>query len=392
MLTVQGFLALLPRRLSLRLSAILQLVAFGLFLAVYFLQPSLDTPAAMAAPENQWILAWSPSVWFFALFNQLNGTLPSELAWLAWRAWAGLNLTVGGAVISMLLCYVRTMRKTVEEPDLVPGAGGSHWVPRLSKRLQTAIVLFSMRSLTRSRQHRVVYAFYLAVVLAIALCWLRGELSAATPSPLPVGFLVWSFIMMSIAVFGLRKTISLPISLTANWIWRTTQLLPSEKYVAGTRGFLVFFAAVPVWLVSATLSLGFRPLHQVATHLAVLGLLGCIFAELALFGFYKIPFTCSYLPGKSNFQFVFWGSLIVLIALADTCAQFEMSALNHPIKCTYMFTALGAILTGLWTTSRHRARSAVLYFEELPEELITTLGLRLAPTATVETGQGPAHP
>ncbi|MGA7856629.1 MAG: hypothetical protein WCA11_01795, partial [Terracidiphilus sp.] len=89
-LTVQGFTALLlPRRIFLRLSAILQLAAFGLFLGVYFLQPSITTPEAMAAATNHWVLACSPSYWFFALFNQLNGSLPSELAWLAWRAWIG---------------------------------------------------------------------------------------------------------------------------------------------------------------------------------------------------------------------------------------------------------------------------------------------------------------
>src|SRR5271169_5769500 len=82
-LTVQGFTALLlPRRLFLRLSAVLQIVAFGLFLGVYFLEPSITTPAAMALPENQWVLAWSPSFWFFGLLNQLDGSLPAALGWL----------------------------------------------------------------------------------------------------------------------------------------------------------------------------------------------------------------------------------------------------------------------------------------------------------------------
>ena len=94
----QGFTALLlPRRLFLRLSAVLQLAAFGLFLGVYFMQGTMATSAAMAAPENQQILAWSPSFWYFALFNQLNGSLPAELGWLARRAWIGLGGAVSGA-------------------------------------------------------------------------------------------------------------------------------------------------------------------------------------------------------------------------------------------------------------------------------------------------------
>ncbi len=49
-LTVQGLTALLlPRRLFLRLSAILQLAAFGLFFSVYFLQPSLTHPCGLGS-------------------------------------------------------------------------------------------------------------------------------------------------------------------------------------------------------------------------------------------------------------------------------------------------------------------------------------------------------
>jgi len=324
-LTVQGFSALLlPRRIFLRLSAILQLAAFGLFLGVYFLEPSVITPSLFASVENHWVLASSPSYWFFALFDQLNGTLPPELTWLAARAWTGLGVAVSGAAASLLLCYMRTMKKTVEEPDLVPGAGGSHWAPRFGGPLQTAVVLFSFRSLARSRQHRVVYAFYLSVVFAIALSLLRGNRSAAAPLPVTLDLLIPTIIMMCFAVIGLRSVFPLPISLTANWVLRVTQLSPSQNYIAATRRSMLLFAVIPIWLVSASLSLSFRPWQHVAEHLAVLAVLGWIFAELSLIGFYKVPFTCSYLPGKSNVQFAFWGFILVLLILG-----------GHPKAATY---------------------------------------------------------
>jgi hypothetical protein len=375
-LTVQGFTALLlPRRLFLRLSAILQLVAFGLFLGVYFMQPSLITPAALAAPENQTLLAWSPSFWFFALFNQMNGTLPAAFSWLALRAWVSLGAVAAGAVASLLLCYLRTMKRTVEEPDLTPAARGSHWAPRFGSSLQTAIMLFSVRSLARSRQHRVAFAFFLALVFAMALSWLRSDLAAAAPGPLPGEFLISTFVMMSFAVFALRSVFSLPISLTANWVLRITQICPTEKYIAATRRLVLCFAVVPVWLISASLSLAFRPFAQVAAHLVALGLLGCVLAELSLIGFYKVPFTCSYLPGKSNVQLLFWGFVIVLIGVVIPAVEFEQRALTDPFRYICMLIFLSAAAYGLWAFNRKRAQSAVLYFEELPDEVITTLGL-----------------
>jgi hypothetical protein len=376
-LTAQGLTALLlPRRLFLRLSAILQLAAFGLFLGVYFVQGTIATPAVMADPANQRLLAWSPSFWFFALFNQLNGSLPPQFSWLASRAWIGLSVVVFGAATSLIFCYLRTMKKTVEEPDLVPGAGGSHWAPTLGTPLQTALVLFSFRSLTRSRQHRVLLAFYFSVVFAIALSLLRSVLSATAPIPLSPDFYIPTLMMMSFAVFGLRSVFSLPISLTANWVLRTTQLCSSERYIAATRRSLLFFAVVPVWLVSALLSLSFRPFHHVAAHLALLALYGWILAELGLIGFYKVPFTCSYLPGKSNIQFVFWGLLVVLLVVVMSIAEFEQRALHDPIRFVSMLSAFATGALGLWAFNRYRAKSAVIYFEELPDVTIQTLGLQ----------------
>ncbi|WP_158822961.1 hypothetical protein [Granulicella sp. S156] len=386
-LTVQGFSALLlPRRVFLRLSAILQLVAFGLFLAAYFLQPDLPTYALMAAPENHQALMRFPCFWFFALGDELNGTLPPALMWLAWRAWIGLGFAVSGAAASLLLCYVRTLRKTVEEPDLVPAAGGLHWAPHFGSSLQTAIALFCIRSLTRSRQHRVAFAFYLAIVFAIALSLVRTALAASVHGPPTMDFMLCTFLMMSFAVVGLRNVFSLPISLTANWVLRITQLHPTQKYLAATRWSLILFAALPVWIGSALLSFSFRPLHEIAAHLAVLALLGFIFADLSLIGFYKVPFTCSYLPGKSNIQFVFWGFLALFLPLAMLGAEYERRVLNDPVRFSCVIGALVAVALGLWAFNRYRAKSAVLYFEELPEEVITTLGLTKHILITEATG------
>jgi hypothetical protein len=375
-LTLQGFTALvLPRRIFLRLSAFLQLAAFGLFLGVYFAQPLLTDPVSLADPRSHWILASSPSYWFFALFNQLNGSCPAQFSWLASRAWIALGLAVTGAASSLLLCYIHTMKKTVEEPDLMPGAGGLHCMPSFGSSLQTAVTLFSIRSLTRSRQHRVVFAFYLAFVFGLALSLLRGELATPAPAPVSMGLLISTFLMMFFAVAGLRNVFALPISLTAHWVLRTTQLRTSENYIAATRRTLLLLAVAPVWLLSFALSLRFRPITQVAIHLAVLALVGCVLAELCLIGFYKVPFTCSYLPGKANIQLIFWGFIIVMIAFVFPAAELERSALTVPLKAAFMLSALGALFWALWIFNRNRAKSAVLYFEEIPDQIITTLGL-----------------
>lgn len=65
--------------------------------------------------------------------------------------------------------------------------------------------------------------------------------------------------------------------------------------------------------------------------------------------------------------------------LAVDGAEYEMRALHNPFQHALMMIALGATAMGLWAFNRYRASRAELYFEELPEELITTLGMISAP-------------
>lgn len=208
------------------------------------------------------------------------------------------------------------------------------------------------------------------------------------PRTLSAGFLVATFAMMSFAVIGLRSVYAPPISLTANWLLRTTQLRSSEKYIAATRRSLLLFAAAPVWFISALLALTYRPLSQAVAHQVILALLGLILADLNLVGFYKVPFTCSYLPGKSNIQFSFWSFILVFVPLTLLGAIRELHVLSHPFQYACIVAGLAVVAAGLWAFSHYRSRSAVLYFEELPEEVLTTLR-RMSFAASTPVTNGP---
>ena len=378
-LTVQGFaVMLLPRRAFLQISALLQLVAFGVFLGARFLQPTLPNPQSFLEPANQHLIQLSPAFWFVAMLNQLNGTLPSDLDWLAARAWLAVVTVVLGAGTSLLLCYLRTMKKTVEEPDLVPSAGGWHWRPRWGSSLHSAIVLFCFRSIVRSRQHRLALAFYWSVVFAITLSWARSEL-IGPPQPISVNFLVSTFLMVGFGVLGLRGVFSLPIALRANWILRITQLRPTSAYIGSTRRCLTLFGVVPIWTISAILSLHLEPWQHAAEHLAFLMVIGLVLVELGLMNFDKVPFTCSYLPGKTNIQVIFWGFTFVLFVLAGLLAMYEYSALQNGPKFALLVGCALVSAVVLRIFNDIRARTAELYFEEVPAEIITRLGLVYIP-------------
>ncbi|HEX8712855.1 MAG TPA: hypothetical protein VF730_13340 [Terracidiphilus sp.] len=385
-LTVQGLTAaLLPQLWYLRLSAIFQLAAFALFLSVWLFQPKFGSVSSLVRAQRQGILNRWPAFWFFALFGRVSGIFPFASPELARRAWVALAAVLLGLVLSLLLCYKRTMKKTVEEADLVPRKSSSAWTIPMGDSVQTAVVQFSMRSLARSRQHRVVYAFFLAIAFAVAVSTVTGVAKAHHVQPVTTGFLMSTLVMLCLAVLGLRSIFSLPVSLKANWVLQVTQLSPSKHYIAATRRAMLAMATVPVWLTAAGLALFYRPWHQVGEHLLVLALAGSIFTDMSLIGVSRIPFACSYLPGKSNVQYAFWTYVLVFVPLALIFSSYEQSVLDRPLAYSLLVAELFIAALGLWLFNRHRAKSAVLHFEELEPEVLTALGIGSWQPANSET-------
>jgi hypothetical protein len=362
-LGIQGVTSLvLPRQQFLRLSALLQAGAFFVFFGGYILEPSLETPKALA-PANQSLLACLPSYWFLGLFQQLNGSMIPAFAPLAKWAWRGLAVAVCGGVASVLLAYFRTMGKTVEEPDIVPGVHRISWSVRFGSLLETCVALFSIRTLLRSRQHRVLLCFYLGTGFAIVLACVRtalgqqGFLHGPRGDVVDLAFLVASLWVICFAVIGVRMVIAMPHTLRANWIFRMTETRGAREYLAAVRRSLLVIALAPVWLLLAVLFLFRWPTWPVAGHLVVLGLVGVIVVELCLDGFHKLPFACSYLPGQPKVYVVFWGLLLVLGPL--TAARVERGMLNRP----FSFLCMVALLVMIAAAARWRTAASAMSAE-----------------------------
>jgi hypothetical protein len=372
-LTMQGVAStLLPRQLFLRLSALLQILTFCLFLSVYVLEPSLETRAALTAPENQRLLACLPSYWFLGLFQQLNGSMEPAFIPLVRRAWASLAIVILGTVTTVLFSYVRTMRRTVEEPDILPGSQSSFRWPRVTSSLRNAVLLFSLRTLLRSRQHRVVLSFYLGIGLAVMLVLLRP--AVGKDGAVAAWFAV-SILMLCVAAAAMRIIFSMPIALRANWLFRVAALDPVATYSKALRRTFLLLAMAPVWLGFAAFFFFLMPWRIAAVHLFSLALLGSILADLCAYGFHKIPFTCSYQPGRANIQFAFWGFL-VLLPFTRMGANHEWTLLQHTNGQALIALSLVVLALAVrWRTIKAAQAAEAMQFEEVDEPQILTLEL-----------------
>jgi len=188
-------------------------------------------------------------------------------------------------------------------------------------------------------------------------------------------FLFASLLMMILTVLALRVVASIPISLQANWIIRITQVCPVQEYQKGVRFSWLAFGVMPVLLVIATCLLAY-PWRPAVGHFAVMVGLGILLVELCLYTFPKIPFTCSYLPGKAQIHFVFWGGLMLFIRLLNKAAGVEGRLLNRPLGCIMMILVVACAALGMRYLTESRAASTedLLFEEEYPAG-ITTLRL-----------------
>lgn len=381
-LAVQGLAEnLLPRQIFLRLSAFLQAAMLCLLLSVYFLEPSFHTPQAFAAPENQRMLAWLPSYWFLGVFHQLNGSMHPVLEPLARRAWLGVALTLSGAAAALLLSYYRVLPKIVEQPEILPGARSARSL-RLGSSVRSAVALFSLRTLLRSRQHRMILSVYLGLGMAIVIGFSKTMLTGKTHAKMHPGgsadtiVLFASILAMILAVLALRVVVSIPVTLRANWIFRATQIRPASQYQNAIRLSWLLLAVAPVLAMLACISLPVLSPWKVLAHLMVMGLLGATLVELCLSTFRKIPFTCSYLPGKGNLHFVFWVGFFFVALWLRRVAALEDRLLRDRSGFFLLILSMGVVFVVLQWIGRYRARSENLIFEEEEPVEIVSLHLR----------------
>ena len=324
-LAVQGIAALLPRRIFLRVSGLLQLAAFCFFLSVYCLEPHLSWPLV-----DQRALEWLPDYWFLGVFQQFNGTATPETAALARRAWIGLATVAAITASAYAFCYFRVLRRVPEEPDILPGKPMFTWSPRFGTPMETAIVQFALRALGRSKQHRVILSFYLGIGCAILILISRAkppDAAAYKPPPPELGPIVSSIMILALWIVGTRVIFTIPLDLRANWIYRVTPLRGGPPCLIATRRSLYLMALAPAWAGGAVWFLSNWPLRMATGHLIAFGLIGIILAELCLYNFQKIPFTCSWLPGKANTLFAF-SSFSLLMLLLVKGGMLELSALR----------------------------------------------------------------
>jgi hypothetical protein len=163
----------------------------------------------------------------------------------------------------------------------------------------------------------------------------------------------------------------------ANWIFRSMPFAAGPPCLNARRRALFAVSVAPALALSAAVLFSLWPWRPAAAHLAVLAFLGIILAEFSFDGVQRIPFTCSYLPGRSKLHLTFWLWFFLLLVGLIGAVVNERKAFASPAASTAVLAVLGiaAFFCVLRNNRMASPTCAELRFEEIPPDQLVSLNL-----------------
>jgi hypothetical protein len=335
------------------------------------------------------LVEWFPPFWFLGLYLDLLPGHPGGPIFhdLARRSGDALEIAVVVFVITYGIGYRRHTRRVLESLELPPDGPGSvrRGFTRLMNRrllpqpLEQATFHFISNTILRSARHRLFLATIAGIACALAVLsatQITIHRGAATLSLRQTGFAAIAMTVSFFTVTGLRAVFNLPVELRANWIFRVCESDERQAPIRSARKWILSMALAPLL---ACLLLAEGPLHgwlAAAIDVSFSALSGLVLLNLLLIWFRKIPFTCSYFPGKANMALMLGVYLAAFTFYCWSIADLVESLIPHPAKLVMLYAAALAALRGLaWLERRERNVDDVLVYEDQPDPVVRTLGI-----------------
>jgi RNase P protein component len=331
---------------------------------------------AIAFASDAWWLSWAPPAWFVGLERWLLGD--GRHAALAARAAIATVLVLVVSVASYVRLYRRFDRVMLEPASAQSGRGWSRslakWVGRAPVR--NAIRRFVSITVRRSVLHQGLMVGLLAAAGGFVLNALLNATGWNQPldlrlrSPFLLTILWAPTTMMLLAIPAVRLALSVPLDLRSNWIFRMTEDAAgrAEVAAASVRSVLALGVAVPIALLAPVQwwVLG----RAAAPIIALEALIGWLVVEWVMADWRRIPFTCSYIPGKGFVPHMFVKAFATYVFFTTATTVFLRVALAHPRVGLVVALMVAAAAVAL---CRHRTRHApltpLMFDDELPTDV-----------------------
>jgi hypothetical protein len=399
LMAAQGVLLnVLGRRIAQRCALTLQAVFVLILLQSLVLVPGLASVVRAAfAGDGSAMVRLLPPAWFLALYDVIAGAPRAAPLGYAFTAVVATIAAVASATALLASSYGRLVRMAIETPDERARAGRRllqgtmRMVGRLvaTHPVERAVAGFTLCTLTRSRSHLILLATYLGIAAAFALPGLVRALSNSGTS----AFAAPSVAMLSVplvfnffALCGLRVMLGIPTDIKANWVFRLHARDDSvAPAINGVRTGLLLCVVAPITVTAAILGGALWGPSTGLRHGLFTGLLGFLLTNVLLVGLRKIPFTCTYYPGRSRARILWPLYAIVFSTYAYSLARLELSVLTHSsLFGLVLLVVAGGSVTLEYLRRRHLYRHRGFTYEDEDPDAVFQ-GFRLSEGLAAES-------
>ena len=351
------------KRASDRLSLLLQVCFVMALLQMIFFLPRIGS--VLPADLNSGWVRLMPSVWFLGLYDVIGGRPAAGAPALALVAVLATVTTVGGSIVLFVATHARLTRRALESLEMTaPGKNGRRNAAGLTtlacrRPVERAVFEFTVKTLTRSRSHRLLMSIYLGGALALVgsgivpIALEDGLAAFAAPgvvllsAPLVIGFF---------ALVGMRVALAIPVEPKASWLFRLGEPTDRAAAIDGVQTAMLLMGVVPMVLVALVSAGTLWGARLGLVHAGICLLMGWLLVEILLMGVAKIPFTCSYLPGRSRIGTLWPLYLSGFATYAYTTAAWEAEFLDSLRAVTIFICVIGSVIAALMIR-RHRRLS-----------------------------------
>jgi hypothetical protein len=340
-------------------------------------------PYATVNPASVYLF---PPLWFLGFYQTQLGWTNPVFRELAASARMAAGWTTAAALATYLLSYKRHVTHSLESADefaTIPSAMDRFVERALDRfvvrdRLQQATFYFIWKTLTRSRRHKLLFAAYVAAGCAVifeglAVMVARGGNSwMYRPSPelLPAPLILAFFILC-----GMRHVFAVPAELRANWVFQVSDRGEARRCLAGVKKSMLVVGVLPLIALLLPLHVLFWGWRTALLHMLFGTVVSWLLVEVLLVNFEKLPFTCSYLPGKANLKVSWPIYLFGFTTYVSVFLTLEYWMLQRPVRFVWLAAVVALVQLALFIYRWRVGRDVALVFDEQPEPLVRTLNL-----------------
>lgn len=371
---IQGIaMRLFKPRLFRRVKLWMQVLFLMVFVSVFVWTPGVYPLLRELKAVDSFLIYLYPPSWFGSLHEWMAGS-PDPFHW-----------RLGALALAFVICcpalYMSTIPRSMklhldmseEQKNMgrVSSKRRGLW-PRVTglvfkDSIQLGIFEFIVHTLRRSRRHQ----FYMALVLSASIGFVLTQLvfmfvkrGAGYVHSIQIPLLSLPFILGFCVLAGIRFLVELPVSPSANWVFKMTETSETSGYCAGLKKTVVILFVIPLFGLMAPLYLSIWPLATTVSFLGYCLLVILAMVELFFLDYRKIPFASVYNPASTDLKvsgMLLLGVFAIYLYLFTTIGFW---LILKPVYNLVFYMGAGLFFWGSRRRERKFSRSGLVFFQE----------------------------